>query len=231
MSISKHTLSLSVLLAASLSTSAVAYEAGNMVIRGGAVLVAPDSSSDDALPGLAGAQTVEADDGTAAGISLTYMLSPQLGVEVLGATPFTHDIKGTGGLNGINVGETKHLPPTVTLQYYVPVADKVKVYGGLGVNYTAFFSEETSGEFTQALDAVLPAVDVQSTDLSLEPSFGFSVSGGIDYQIDPQIGINFGIYWIDIDTEADVKVNGASATKFDVEIDPLVYRLNLVYTL
>ena len=44
-----------------------------------------------------------------------YFLKDNLGIEVLAALPFQHDINvvGVG-----KVGSTKHLPPTVSLQYY-----------------------------------------------------------------------------------------------------------------
>ena len=51
------------------------------------------------------------------------------------------------------------------------------------------------------------------------------------FKIDEKWGVNAGLYWIDIDTKAAVYVNGDKATEFDVEIDPMVYRLNVVYKL
>lgn len=200
---------------------AVAYEAGDLVVRGGYASVNPDSDSDDVL----GAGTkVEVESGAAAGISLTYMFSSNLGLEVLAATPFTHDIEGDGGLDGISIGETKHLPPTVSLQYNFPVENQLNLYAGLGVNFTTFFGEKEDDE----LKAALGTDDV---DVKLKDSWGLAVSAGVDYQIDDKWGVNAGLYWIDIDTEAKVGVNGTEATRFDVNIDPIVYRLNVVYKL
>lgn len=208
---------------------AVAYEAGDTVIRGGYASVNPDSSSDNVLP-LEVANTVEVDDGSAAGISLTYMFDSNFGLEILAATPFEHDIEGKDALDGVAIGETKHLPPTVSVQYNLPVANNINVYGGLGINYTTFFSEDTTDELNDKLTEILGA-EVKDTDLKLKDSWGLAVSAGVDFQIDEKWGVNAGLYWIDIDTEAKVAVNGATATKFDVEIDPMVYRLNVVYKL
>ncbi|MCG8313196.1 MAG: outer membrane beta-barrel protein [Pseudomonadales bacterium] len=212
--------------------SSFAYEAGDMVIRGGYASVNPDSSSDRVLPEslLAAQNTVEVDDGTAAGISLTYMLNNSLGLEVLAATPFTHDIEGADALQGLDVGETKHLPPTVSFQYNMDLSEQVNVYGGVGINYTTFFEEDTTDDLNAALTSVLGAT-VSSTKLELEDSWGLAFSAGIDFKIDEKWGVNAGLYWIDIDTKAAVYVNGDKATEFDVEIDPMVYRLNVVYKL
>ncbi|MDX1692944.1 MAG: OmpW family outer membrane protein [Ketobacteraceae bacterium] len=218
---------------------AMAYEAGDVVVRGGYASVNPDVSSDNVLdPAVVGGadNTVDVDDGTAAGISLTYMLGANLGLEILAATPFTHDIEGADALDGVDIGETKHLPPTVSLQYNFPIENQINLYAGIGINYTTFFSEETTTELNTTLSTVLTAatgstVTVTDTDLKLKDSWGLAVSAGVDYQIDDKWGINAGLYWIDIDTEAKVAVNGATATRFDVEIDPMVYRLNVVYKL
>ncbi|MCG8670320.1 MAG: outer membrane beta-barrel protein [Pseudomonadales bacterium] len=202
---------------------AMAYEAGDIVIRGGYASVNPDSTSDDVFPDVLGSnRKVEADDGSALGISLTYMLDANLGIEVLAATPFKHDIQGAGELSGEDIGETKHLPPTVSLQYNVGVSDTVNVYAGIGINYTVFFSEDTS-ELTDLL-----GVD---TDLELDDSWGLAFSAGVDYKIDDNWGVNAGVYMIDIDSEATLEAEGVGTDKFDVEIDPMVYRLNVVYKL
>lgn len=43
------------------------------------------------------------------GLSFTYMLDQNWGVELLAASPFTHDIAGTGALAGLDIGEAKQL--------------------------------------------------------------------------------------------------------------------------
>ena len=205
------------------TAEAVADAIRDMVVRGGYAAVNPDSSSDEVFPNVLGAdRRVEADDGEALGISLTYMLNSNVGIEVLAATPFKHDINGAGALDGVDIGETEHLPPTVSVQYNLDVNENISVYGGLGINYTVFFSENADD-----LEGVLGA----DMELELDDSWGLAVSAGVDYKIDEQWGINAGVYWIDIDTEATLEVDGVGTDTFDVEIDPMVYRLNVVYKL
>lgn len=102
---------------------AQAYEAGDLLFRGGVATVAPDASSAElALDGsaIAGSKA-DVDDGTAIGLTFVYIFSDKIGLEVLASTPFSHDISadtGALGLGTVSAGETKHLPPTVSLQYF-----------------------------------------------------------------------------------------------------------------
>jgi outer membrane protein len=143
------------------------------------------------------------------------MLTDQIGLGVLAATPFSHDIKGAGDLASAGkVAETKHLPPTVTLQYFpMPSGSKLQPYVGAGVNYTVFFDEDTAGPLA-------------GTDIELDDSFGLAAEAGVDYMITENVGVNAAIWWIDIDTEA--KIEAANQT-VDVEIDPLVYMVGVSY--
>ena len=126
---------LTLAVAAALAGSAAmthAYEAGDVILRVGAATVAPDADS-DVVPGLG--VTVDVDDNTQLGIIPVYMVDPNWGIELLAATPFKHDID----VNElpIKAGSTKHLPPTLTVQWY-PRGDKSgwQPYLGVGVNYT-----------------------------------------------------------------------------------------------
>ena len=169
---------LSVLAAAvmAVAPAAQAFEAGDFVLRAGAVHVAPDDSSDSITVGgapLLGAgvdSKVSVDTNTQLGLRATYMVTNHLGLGVLGATPFKHNINGGGDLPGdLKLGETKHLPPTLTLQYF-PMASSsaFQPYAGVGVNYTVFFEEKTSSN----LDA---ALNVASSELELDDSVGVAV--------------------------------------------------------
>ncbi len=101
-----HTFKLSVLAAAvmAVAPTAQAFEAGDFILRAGAVHVAPDDSSDVITVGGASAlgsdARVAVDANTQLGIRATYMFTSNLGVGVLGATPFRHNISGAGDLEG-----------------------------------------------------------------------------------------------------------------------------------
>ena len=194
--------------------AAQAFEAGDFLIRAGAAHVAPDDSSDNiVVPALGGDTGSEAavDSNTQLGIRGTYMFTDSIGLGLLAATPFKHNITGKGGdLNGVDLGETKHLPPTLTLQYY-PMASgsALQPYAGVGVNYTTFFDEQSDlGELT------------------LDDSIGAAVEVGVDYMLDENFGLNAAVWYADIETEAEVK---GVTEKFDVKIDPMVYMVGFTY--
>jgi len=210
-----RTFKLGVLAAAvmAVAPAAQAFEAGDFVLRAGVVHVAPDDSSDQVLlsGGAPTGSEVAVDSNTQLGIRATYMFTDSLGLGVLGATPFKHNISGKGGvLNGADIGETKHLPPTITLQYYpMNNNDALQPYVGVGVNYTTFFEEKSDlGE------------------LELDDSVGVAAEVGVDYMLSEQFGLNAAIWWADIDTEAEIK---GVTEKLDVEIDPMVYMVGFTY--
>lgn len=206
--------------------AAQAYEAGDMLLRGGFTTVAPDASSSElVLNGVAQAGSgADVDDGSALGITFVYMMTDKIGLEVLAATPFSHDIDantGAIGLGTVDAGETKHLPPTVSVQYFPAANDSAfQPYVGAGLNYTVFFDEEVSG----TLEGVLGA-----GDLDLDASFGLALQAGFDYAINEKWLVNVGVYWIDIDTDATFSFAGGDRITTDVEIDPWVYSLSIGY--
>jgi outer membrane protein len=234
---------LGVLAAAVMATAPAvqAFEAGDFILRAGVVHVAPDDSSDSITVGgaplLSGADSkVTVDSNTQLGLRATYMFTNNLGVGLLGATPFKHNINGGGDIpSDVKLGETKHLPPTLTLQYF-PLASSsaFQPFVGVGVNYTTFFEEKTTG----TLDSVVAAeygIPGARTSLDLDDSVGVAVEVGMDYMLSENFGLNAAIWWADINTDARVKVydaNGdfaAQTDKFEVEIDPMVYMVGFTY--
>ena len=167
----KSTLATMVLAALISAPSAFAYEAGDILVRAGLTTVAPNDDSSnvnvDALGGNVG-MGVEVDSNTQIGLNLVYMLNSNWGVEVLAATPFSHEVTLIDTAdNGLGLGDGKlaevtHLPPTVSAVYFFDTQSAFTPYVGVGVNYTIFFDEE----FTNAREAQT------FQDLSLDSSFG-----------------------------------------------------------
>ncbi|MEE4282239.1 MAG: OmpW family outer membrane protein [Pseudomonadales bacterium] len=200
-----------------------AHEAGDFIIRGGIANVSPDASSSALiLDGSAiGRSSADVDDDTQLGLTFTYMLTNDWAVDVLASTPFTHDISastGDLGLGTIDAGKTTHLPPTVSLLYFPAASDsKFQPYFGAGLNYTLFFDEEVDSQ----LEGVLGR-----GSLELDPSFGLAVQAGFDYKLTENMYFNAGIWWIDIDTDAEFEF-AANRITTEVEIDPFVYMIGL----
>lgn len=193
----KVILSTLALFSATFSTTAMAIEQGDWLLRFGYTDVSPKNDNHD---------VVTVDSAGSLGLNFSYMMTSNLAVEVLAAYPFEHDIALKGG--GGKVASTKHLPPTVSLQYHFMPANKFKPYLGVGVNYTNFFDTKTTG----ALDG---------TKLSLDDSWGLEGEIGADLMLNDTWLLNFSARYIDIETKA--KLDGASLGT--VEIDPWVYSI------
>ncbi|GGO76829.1 outer membrane protein W [Marinobacterium nitratireducens] len=198
----KHLLSvLAVAGLAGVSGNALAYDAGDVIVRAGYASVQPDANPHGVLDAL----DADVDDGEALGITAAYMLNDSVALELLVATPFNHDITAGGN----KIGDADQLPPTLSLQW-LPNLDLggLQPYVGVGINYTTFFSEDSS-----------------LGKLKLDDSWGLAWQAGIDYQFNQHWLLNAAVWNIDIET--DVKLDGAKIGS--VEIDPWVYMVGVGY--
>ncbi len=210
-----------------ISAPVYAHEQGTWLVRAGLANVNPDASSSPLrLDGaaIAGSEA-DVDDNTQIGLTGAYMLTDNLAVEVLASTPFKHDVSaftGALGLGTVNAGETKHLPPTVSLLFYpLDNSSGFQPYIGAGFNYTFFFSEDVNAQ----LEGVLGR-----GSLELDPSFGWAAQVGFDYDLSETMFLNASVRWIDIETDAEFRFPANRVTT-DVEIDPLVYQVSLGWRL
>jgi outer membrane protein len=189
---------LGVLGAAAALPAAHAQDAGDWIWRMGIHNVRPKSDNHN---------LVNVDAGASLTFNGTYLFTQHLGVELLAALPFEHDIDLNGGGK---VAETKHLPPTLSLQYHFNPNGTWRPYVGAGVNYTLFFDEKTRGPLA-------------GSKLELDPSWGIAAQLGIDVQLRGDWFVNADARWFDIDTDA--KLDGAKIGT--VEIDPYAFGLSI----
>jgi outer membrane protein len=221
--VNKKTIALAVLLGLASAIQAIAYEKGDIIVRAGFATVAPNESTSNVTVGSDLGFGLNVDNNTQLGLNFAYFLTDQINLEVLAATPFSHDINF--GVNdplstGNQLGSTKHLPPTVTLNYFFNDTNSAfQPYIGAGVNYTVFFDEEFTGANS----------DAGLQDLSLDNSFGLAATLGADYMLKDNWLINASVRWIDIDTEASFNLNGAAGSVSSIEIDPWVYTISIGY--
>ncbi|AIL59774.1 OmpW/AlkL family protein [Pseudomonas alkylphenolica] len=223
----KSLLSASLFALALAAPVAHAHQAGDIIVRAGAITVNPnEDSSDIKLDGTKVSGTkATLDSDTQLGLTFAYMLTDHIGLELLAATPFHHTVgvKGLGpGLDG-KLGDIKQLPPTLSLQYYpMEPSSKFQPYAGIGLNYTMFFDED--------LDSNRKAQGF--SNLKVKDSFGLAGQLGMDYMINEHFLVNAAVWYIDIDTKATMdgpSALGVGKTKVDVDVDPWVYMVGVGY--
>lgn len=219
--------SLTVPLFLLLPTAAFSHEAGDIILRVGATSVVPDESSSlisaTATGALAGTET-GVGDSTQLGLNIVYMFSDNIGLEVLAATPFEHDLTAKGldqyGFSTKDLGSSDQLPPTLTLNYFLGGANSlIRPYFGIGVNYTTFFDKSLSNQAKTELGA---------SRLDLDDSFGVAYRAGVDFNIGDRWILNASLWNIDIETDASFN-SALGKVKVNVDIDPWVYMVSLGY--
>lgn len=197
------------LLSATLAVPAFAHQQGDIIVRAGAIMVAPNESSGDVL----GYGEFEVNDNIQLGLNFTYMATDNIGIELVAASPFKHEVS-LGDLGVI--AEVNQLPPTLLAQYYFgDSGSKFRPYVGAGVNFTVFF--DTKFNDTTGLQ-----------DLDLSNSVGLAAQIGMDYKINEKWLVNASVMYADIST--DVTFNdGTTDYKIKTDIDPLVYMVSVGY--
>ncbi len=206
---------------------AQAFEAGDIIVRAGAITVDPHEDSSDinhAVLGDVAGSKATLDSNTQLGLNFAYMVTDKVGIELLAATPFSHDVGVKGmpgpyaGLNG-KLGSLKHLPPTLSVIYYpLEKTSAFQPYVGAGINYTWFFDTELSSS----------AEDKGFSGLDMKDSWGLAAQVGMDYMLTDNIMLNAQLRYIDIDTTGTTYLAG-DKVKVDVDVDPFVYMVGLGY--
>ncbi len=195
------------------------------MIRLRALVVEPnDSVTFDQLPG------TSADWNTTVvpELDITYFFTPNFAAElVLGVT--RHHATGngiaTGGvpganLNGLNVGKSWLLPPTLTFQYHFTDFGAFKPYIGAGVNYTMFFGQKAGNTPNNGLTV---------THLDFENTFGLAAQAGFDYMIDRHWGLNFDVKKLYLRPDFNATVNNTIALTGTAKLDPWLIGGGLTY--
>jgi outer membrane protein len=197
-----------------LACSAPAHaEAGDWIIRGRAIMVAPTEQSSSILPGFPG-EEVSVNDAFMPEVDFTYMLADNVGVEAI-VSSTKHSASGKTGVTG-GIGKlasTWVLPPTVTVQYHFAPNAKFRPYVGAGVNYTIFYSENASS----GLEAAVGPTSVRMSD-----SFGWAAQAGVDIDLSEKMFLNLDVKYIDMDTTARLTTTSAGVQTVEVDLDPLV---------
>ncbi len=226
----KNVISTAIISVSLVSTPLMAVEQGDILVRARIINIAPDVGSNqillnDGTP-LAPPSGIDVDSATTLDIDFTYMVTNNFGVELLLDLTSKHDITGTGNLSGVNIGEVTVLPPSLIAQWHFMPANNIRPYAGAGINYTLFFSETTTDQFTSTIDAVA-GPGVTSTGLSVDDAFGLVAQAGVDIDINKDWYVNFDAKYIALDTTATIQVNGVDTAKVDFDLNPWVFGVGI----
>lgn len=206
------------------STPLMAIDQGDILINARLLNISPDVGSNQVMAGgapLAAPAGIDVDDAYSLGVDITYMVTNNFGVELMLDTSSKHDITGTGNLAGVAVGDVTVLPPSVIAVWHFMPKNNIRPYAGAGLNYTMFFSESTTGQFTGTIDTVA-GPGVTSTGLEVDDTLSVIVQAGVDIDINKDWYVSLDAKYIDLDTTATVKVNGTDTATVDFDLNPLI---------
>lgn len=171
-------------------TTAFAVPAGTWSVAAGAHYVDPKSDNGTLDGGLA----VDVDSDVRPTISGEYFIANNVGIELLAAIPFHHDITLTDADGVSTDAKTQHLPPTLSVQYHFDgynMPMNVKPFVGVGVNYTTFFKEKVY-------------LKEGTANLKLDDSFGVAGHIGVDIPFNATESFRIDARYMDIKTDASL---------------------------
>jgi outer membrane protein len=218
----KSAVCLMAIIASAVMAPAVFAQEGNWMVRVRALSMQVDNeNSTTAIVPAFG--EVQVEDKIFPEVDFTYFFTKNIAAELILTYPQKHDVT----LGGSKIGDVKHLPPVLTLQYHFIPDGTIRPYAGIGVNYTRFMDVDLDAGRTPQLGGAggIP-LDVE------RDSFGLSGQIGVDFKVAPNWFINLDVKYVDIDTEVKVKnsspvLPGAKVT--DLQIDPWLYSVGVGY--
>jgi outer membrane protein W/outer membrane protein OmpA-like peptidoglycan-associated protein len=222
---SRYLIPLAVAAALALPVTASAqegtWEPGKWLFRVGLSQINPDKENLD-VSGVFGADTwVVVDSDVSPTATVEYMITKNIGTELLVAWPFTHgiDLKTPDGNS--RVGNVDVLPPVLSLNWHFNPNGMWRPYVGAGINYTMFSGEETRGP-------------ISGTSLSLDDSIGAAGQVGIDIG-EREWFLNLNVRYIDMSSDAELRGvddGEGGTTTLDlgsVDLNPMIYGVHVGY--
>jgi len=172
-------------------------------------VVTNDAGSVDGIPG----SDLSYSDSVTPELDITYFFTENLAAElILGTT--SSSVFTDGSIEGLGkVGKAWLLPPTLTFQYHFTDFGAFKPYVGAGVNYTLFYHQTTTGDFT---------------DLDVKNKLGGALQIGFDYMIDKNWGFNFDVKKLFLEPDWSAKLNGTPISG-KAKLDPWLIGAGVTY--
>ncbi|WP_445000861.1 OmpW/AlkL family protein [Halomonas mongoliensis] len=183
------------------SQAALAYQAGDVFVRGGIAQTDVKSNNGDLT---ADNLRLNVSDERGLYYGLGYLFTDQIGIELSGQEKVEHDLTLGGG----PIGSVDRMPVNLLVNYY-PMGgmdSRVQPYVGAGLNYTRFSGEE------------LPGLDVRR-------SYGVIGQVGVDLAVAQGVMLNGFVSYADV--SADVRLGGEKIG--EAKIDPMTIGGGITY--
>ena len=194
------------------TVGATQASASAFVVKVGVADVVPQSNS-GSVSALGDTFNVDIGNSVRPSVTGEFMITPNLGVELLAAWPFRNTIKLDGG----KVATVDVLPPTLSLQWHFLPDKMVSPFIGVGINYAIMFDEND--------DTLRAAIDKPDAKLDIDNSWGVAAHVGVDFNLEKNWLITADLRWIQM--RNDVKLGGAYIGTVDV--NPWVWGLSVGY--
>ncbi len=187
------------------SQAALAYQAGDVFVRGGIAQTDVKSNNGDLdVPGV-GVARLDVSDERGLYYGLGYLFTDQIGIELSGQEKVEHDL----ALVGVQtIGSVDRMPVNLLVNYY-PLGgmdSRVQPYVGAGLNYTRFSGEEFEG-------------------LDVRRSYGVIGQVGVDLAVAQGVMLNGFVSYADV--SADVRLGGDKIG--EAKIDPMTIGGGITY--
>lgn len=140
-------------------------------------------------------------------VDFSYYFTKNLAAElILGTTH--HTVKLANGDGSPTLGKVWLLPPTLNLQYHLPLKNFIP-YIGAGINYTIFYG-----------------VKDEAASLDYKNNAGFSMQAGFDYNINSKWFINVDAKKVLL--KSDVTVKGTTPVVLSgVKVNPYIFGIGI----
>lgn len=149
--------------------------------------------------------SLNVNDKTIGEVDVSYFLNKNVAAELILTLPQRQTVSaGTAG-----IGNFKHLPPTLTLQYHFTDLGAYKPYVGAGLNYTKITGTNLTTGHT--LD---------------DSSYGAAFQAGVDVPLTKQVSLNFDVKKVYIKTDV---YSSAGANVGTLKLDPVLVGVGVGY--
>jgi outer membrane protein len=208
------------LLAAS---TAHAQTAGTWMLRGGVMNITPKVESGDLTASSLPGTHIDSDGDTRLAGGITYMLTQNWSLDVPLALPFTHNLTGSGAIQGVGkIGETKSLPMSLFGQYrFGEASAQFRPFVGAGLTYAKFYKERG----TSTLTAITGGTASNPTTLSLESRLAMSFQAGATVALNDRWFVEGTV----VKTFLKTKGTLSTGQTIDVTLNPLTLAVGVGY--